>query len=669
MVFTLLIAADIHQTKLNYELDFSAVPTLADLQRRVHEVFGEEHRARRPSAVPPAPFAIERIQVFDENVELWVDLLSSTQLTEYAQLYVFQPETAWHREVQSKLPAAVKPPAAAPASPPRQAAAPQLPLQGVPPALPPQSSAPAAHPISATLPAVPAPPAPPPPQIPYGSPAPHMPQHNISPYRTATPVVPAPSPPVAVWPSSGAAGAARGADLSRGEKALAVLSEFAPRGGPRTVGREAFSQGLQRLRVELPAAAMADLFARADADGDGIISPPEFQRFAERYPTLVDALHFRLQEDAIDARQQEAIEAAHRVLDQLRQAEAEVRQSAAQAAGDSAALEARVATAQDQIAAAERSERDAAAALEGAQRETHRVRQEAAGRVAEMQGHKEEERRRMQAVQEAEREVEGAEQRIAAQDQAVAAAEDRLRELERMVQEQRREVDAQKEHAQRLRDTAAQLQSRKLEAVQGVQMAARDAQQAGDRLCAVEQDLLRCQDLERDAAGQLAAAREGTAHRRQQRENEDRQLLAARQQEEHWRSREQEAGRAAEGQQELCRRLEQENRAHNETRARVEADERPLIEQEVRLRQARDQLEEQEARLKADCGEFAHRTPGRGLPGSPQRPSRRQEAPRRGGSGELDAVLHSGAPMHPNAARFLSATPQQHTPLPGGGLR
>ena len=67
MVFTLLIAADLHGAKTNYEVEFLAQPTIPDLHRRVEAVFGPEHAAR---AAPgnPSGFGIDRMQIFDERV-------------------------------------------------------------------------------------------------------------------------------------------------------------------------------------------------------------------------------------------------------------------------------------------------------------------------------------------------------------------------------------------------------------------------------------------------------------------------------------------------------------------------------------------------------------------------------------------------------------------------
>ncbi|KAJ9473236.1 calmodulin-like protein containing EF hand domain [Diplonema papillatum] len=55
MAFTVLTAADVHATKLNFELDFAAQPPLAEFEGRVTAVFAHEASLRRPPGVPNTP--------------------------------------------------------------------------------------------------------------------------------------------------------------------------------------------------------------------------------------------------------------------------------------------------------------------------------------------------------------------------------------------------------------------------------------------------------------------------------------------------------------------------------------------------------------------------------------------------------------------------------------
>ncbi|RNE98967.1 calmodulin-like protein containing EF hand domain [Trypanosoma rangeli] len=103
-MYILLVCADLFGEKCNLELGFSSMPTIAELQRKVLEVFQMEASMRRPPGYPVANFTIVRVQIYDDALLKWVDLVSQTQMHEYDQLYVFQPQTSWHTDVQKDLP-------------------------------------------------------------------------------------------------------------------------------------------------------------------------------------------------------------------------------------------------------------------------------------------------------------------------------------------------------------------------------------------------------------------------------------------------------------------------------------------------------------------------------------------------------------------------------------
>ena len=117
MPCTILCAADLWGTKVNYELPFPHPPSHAELQAKIEHIFVPEHGVRRPASVPTSQgFVVERMQTFDERAQQWVDLLTPAQLSDYSQIYLFQKENEHHREVQSKIPPPVPTPAAAAAA-------------------------------------------------------------------------------------------------------------------------------------------------------------------------------------------------------------------------------------------------------------------------------------------------------------------------------------------------------------------------------------------------------------------------------------------------------------------------------------------------------------------------------------------------------------------------
>eukprot|EP00755_Sulcionema_specki_P021631 Sspe_Gene.74609::Locus_46559_Transcript_1_1_Confidence_1.000_Length_745::g.74609::m.74609 len=228
MPCTILVAADLWGVKVNYEIPFPSPPTASELQAKVENVFAPEHALRRPTEIPPQPFTIERMQTFDERAQQWVDLISAAQLQDFSQVYVFQKETDYHREVQSKIP----PPVPAPA--PRSL-----------------SIAPASAPVPS----------------PRATAAPSPARVAIpTSYSHATPpplASSAVSPPADTVPHS--------------EKTRVVFDELDVRRS-RAVELEDFKTVFHRLRLDFSTTTVADLFVKADINKDSVVTFDEWQR-------------------------------------------------------------------------------------------------------------------------------------------------------------------------------------------------------------------------------------------------------------------------------------------------------------------------------------------------------------------------------------------------------
>eukprot|EP00659_Diplonema_papillatum_P016063 gene16063-24595_t len=107
---TIKVATDLYGAKVNYMIDFSALPTLSALKMKVESTFTKECEARRPADAPLELFRIDHIQVFDGDTGTWRELDSNALLAHGCQLYIFQPPSNWHNDMQSGLPPAVRPP-------------------------------------------------------------------------------------------------------------------------------------------------------------------------------------------------------------------------------------------------------------------------------------------------------------------------------------------------------------------------------------------------------------------------------------------------------------------------------------------------------------------------------------------------------------------------------
>jgi len=104
LMYTLLVCADVYGEKVNLEIVFPSMPAMGELRRRVTEVLTWEGEAKRPTNYPRVEFTISRLLVYDDVLLSWEDLVSVTQLHEYDQLYVFQPQSQYHSDEQKDLP-------------------------------------------------------------------------------------------------------------------------------------------------------------------------------------------------------------------------------------------------------------------------------------------------------------------------------------------------------------------------------------------------------------------------------------------------------------------------------------------------------------------------------------------------------------------------------------
>eukprot|EP00756_Hemistasia_phaeocysticola_P017337 Hpha_TRINITY_DN15532_c3_g7::TRINITY_DN15532_c3_g7_i1::g.109071::m.109071 len=617
-VFSLLLAADVHGVKLNFEVPFTAPPTLAELRHVIDAIFVPEFNSRRPPHVPPqAQFSVDLIQVFDEGSELWVDLVSGSQLKDGAQVYVFQHESEFHREVQSKLPPAT------PLSPRNLHMPPPIRAASVISSV---VSGPAAEvpflPINLGHQHYALAPPPPPPLPPSFVPISHSPP----PPAPAVSLAPAPPPASALRALRGSE--VRGqvvdmrphTDVPHGEKLGLVFEQFA---GGSPVNLEAWHGLFSRLRVELERSAVADLFTKADIRCDGVVTADEFSMFAERYPTLINALHFRARELWIDARQREGIVAARRLSEGLRTRQSEAQQAVETANQETQTRIVALQTQRETFEASQLREQEAGAAAERSRHATERARQDCNGLLQGVSAAREVGRQRQHAVDVARAEVENARIRAQASSADVDRGLEKLRDIERLLKEQQQVVENQRQEAARAATEVTAAQRSEHAAELQTSDAVRQVQVAEEALAIGEKELKRAQEREREAALLLLEVREGCGREHASVEDCAAQVAVSRAREDQKKAEETEAQRAVEAQDKVVSSLEAENLERNVKRLRTEDEEKPLVFQEVTLRAQRASLEEKEAELRCLSGDFTERTRGRAsvpLPAGPFRP-------------------------------------------------
>eukprot|EP01065_Artemidia_motanka_P028669 TRINITY_DN341_c7_g1_i1.p1 TRINITY_DN341_c7_g1~~TRINITY_DN341_c7_g1_i1.p1 ORF type:complete len:301 (+),score=99.02 TRINITY_DN341_c7_g1_i1:76-903(+) len=97
---------DLFGVKQNTKLEFASVPSMTELIIAAEAHFDKEGRVRRPAGVPDVAFKVQSCQVYDDVLLRWVDLYSSSQLRDGAQVWFFQPESVYHSEEPGSIPPA-----------------------------------------------------------------------------------------------------------------------------------------------------------------------------------------------------------------------------------------------------------------------------------------------------------------------------------------------------------------------------------------------------------------------------------------------------------------------------------------------------------------------------------------------------------------------------------
>lgn len=625
MKFTILVAACLFQQKVNLELTFPAFPSLSELSRHIESTFSVEATALRPPGRAFEPFRVARLQIFDDRLGQWVDLLTSNQLVEFAQVYAFARDSSG--ETQSAIPPARAPIASAggvsPAnvSPPRRDSSPvrnsyggassssRLGALGSTPSNPiPQSPYTGfSSPATAGTPGMRVPPSTPVPS--YGI------NPHVSPVSTArrahSPTRDVTGGGVFQLHTSGAATPAARFDASSAAsfegKARAIFDE-ADTARNRALSMEDFRRLLAICHVDFTATVTADLYARADRDHDGVISSAEWSQFAANYPTLVDALYFRSKEKYEELRRRQAGEAQKAVTEEARRREARSRGQHEAVRRDVETQERNLQLLETELGSRLNKEQDVRNQLADAHREVERCNRERTERERDVVSGKERERQRQGTVLETQRNLDQAERTVKGQEAEVQRAQEKERQLEALLAEARRDTERQVGSLQ------SQVQELKKwrEREQQVQVAHNESQsdvaRLNDSLSQAEMQLARCIEAEREREVMVGEAQREAARAAARRDEEERELQLQREREIHHARLVDEAGRAISEAEARMRHIEQELAEYLQRRQAIEAQELPLIEQEVRLREQRFSLEEREIKLRTEAGTFAATT-------------------------------------------------------------
>lgn len=572
MKFTLNCAADLYQSKVNLELAFPTFPSLADLHRQVETAFSIESSVLRPPGVPFSPFKLSRFQMFDERLGQWVDLISSSQLYEGVQVYAFQPQSE-RNEQQKQIP-----PARLPSSATRSA--PSLPSSPLP------TTSPAMHlspprPIPAASPA----------QI-HASPAPERSFNTpSSPFAKPLPDV---------------------SNLSIEAKVRAVFDETDINRN-RLIELDEFRRIFKLLNLDFTTATISDLYARADADRDGVVSMGEFQHFAQFYPTLLDSLFYRSKELQEENRRRAVLNSQQQATEEAKNKERMTQQSLEDARRDLMTQEKNLGLSEQDLQNKLIKERDMRANTNDAKKEAERAAAARLEKERDVAAGKERERQRQAGINDAQRLVDAAEKRLVNNENEMSRAQEKERQLEALLAEARRETEKQKQSLHHAAAELAAARDREQQALSLHADAQIDVQRLNDLLAQAELELARKAEKEREADAFLNEAQREAARAAHRRDEEERELQLQRERELHHNRLHQDAARLIEECERAARQLEKDLADYLARRQQVEAQENELIEQEIRLREQRFNLEEREGKLRNQAQSFlmaAGRTEG-----------------------------------------------------------
>ena len=336
MTYAVNVAADVIGMKKNYILEFPYPPSFTELIARAESVL---------ASVRGTSFVVTHMEVFEEETGEWCSVSSISDIHEGSQLYVFEPES-WRTDTQQQIPPPVLPPMLTAA--PTSAAAPpavitatttRLPTVGITqphtPIVVAPSTAPRKHlilsPVDESQSAL------------LGSPTPAtaltsattavVPQRSVIPQMTTSATAPrhldirssttqsnvisvTPKPqllrpdqylPTSVMETSSIrpteslltnplTAQSLYTDVTHDEK-VRYTYEYLVNHYSGSLSMADWIASSKELGLPLHLNRIQDLFMKADANKDGIITEGEWARFTERYPALLQSVYYRIRDD------------------------------------------------------------------------------------------------------------------------------------------------------------------------------------------------------------------------------------------------------------------------------------------------------------------------------------------------------------------------------------
>jgi len=594
MVFTVLVAVDL-AGKCNYELAFPSLPTINELRATIDETLAAEALIRR--APQAGQFRVHRAQVFDERMEMWVDLVASSQLEDYIQIYIFQKETVYHKDTPGRIPPPMKPVGASSPMYRRSASPPQFETHNAP--------------LYADLAASPL----------QGAGSPYMPVvAGVSPARTHYHQdAYSPLHAAALAEQRDAASVPPALEPTMSEKVRSVFDEMNV-SRSRTVTPEEWSEFYAKVRLagddndKLTGATVDDLFTeKADRNEDNLVSFPEFQQFADVYPKLVDALYFRAKKVGKEKVRADRMEALYAQQDALEKNLDGARQAALDAESEGLTTQQNLDDLAQQVEDAKDSEKAAADARNDAHKATEDVRGSVRQAKQEEAAAKDVVKKRDVAKRTETRKVEIAEKKADAQNKELEKLNRELEALRKRLADKENEIMKQTEAMQAADMDVDAAKQKALEADDT--QPDEDLKNKQDATKAAEDELKEALAAENEQAGALRAAQRETAdlqHKQAQLEKENAGQKAKEAQK---KAAEDRAEKVLDDHKKAVERNEAREADEAAKAEEEERKENELLSLEVRLREQRDAVEKKEEHLRSAHAEFSAESGRAGSPG------------------------------------------------------
>eukprot|EP00759_Apiculatamorpha_spiralis_P043796 PhF_6_TR40985/c0_g1_i2/m.62081 len=385
-------------------------------------------------------------------------------------------------------------------------------------------------------------------------------------------------------------------DASLAEK-LRVVFDDIDSNKDSVIGMDEMRQSFATLGLNFSSATVSDLFLKGDENRDGMISYAEFERFAQRYPIMLDCMYYHSRAFWDSPQLRDELARAHEASERARRSAEDARagQTETQRGLDDRSL--RLDSMDRDMADLTRRIADMQSQFDTVTRDRDSLQRDRSERERQLQALTEQQRTAIATQQQLRRDLEKAVAKSQASVLEVRRGEERIQQLQQQLTEAQRALDRAKAlqiDAERESGGIKDRESRTSEQVVELNRAVTDCESLYRR---TDEGLRGITDKERDLDGKLRSNQRHLEELKYQRDNEARAVEAMRVQLRQREQQHQDAIKSLEDNERRARETEAELLEFQKQKQKATESERTLVEQEVRLREQRECLEMKETAL------------------------------------------------------------------------